>query len=195
LRSKLSRNFTPFDAGTPASIYDSESKALLKDYVEVQSNNINNIVGANSMVSTKEGKWLKFDGGENAKDITGTANKLSQLVQNTYWCTKTNALSQLRGGDFYVYVTDDKNGEYVPRIAVRMEGDKVGEVRGNASSKQDLEPDMLPVADKFLKEIIPIDSGKKWLDAIAYNNKVKDFTKKIENNSISKNDILEYLLV
>jgi GNAT superfamily N-acetyltransferase len=190
--NKTIRNFTPFDAGTLASIYDSESKALLKDYVEVQANNVNNIVGANSMVSTKEGKWLKFDGGNNAQDLSNTANKLSQLVQNTYWCTKTNALNQLKGGDFYVYVTDDEKGEYVPRIAVRMDGDKVGEVRGNASSKQDLEPDMLPVADKFLKESIPNDSGKKWLDSIAYNNKVKDFTKNIEDKDMSMDDILEY---
>ena len=190
---KTIRNFTSFDAGSLASIYDSDSKAILKDYVEVQANNMKNIVDASEIVSTKEGKWVKFNGGRNAKDLEYSANQLSQLVQNTYWCTKTNALSQLREGDFYVYVTEDGKGDFVSRIAVRMNGDKVGEVRGNASSKQDLEPDMLPVADKFLRNTIPNDSGKKWLDSIEYNSKVKSFTEKVQTKELGREDIKEYI--
>ena len=180
--NKTIRNYTPFDAGTLASLYASDSKSLLKDYVEIQAQNSKNVVESSSFVSTKEGEWLKFEGGPSVSNEVRVenANKLSQIVQNTYWCTKTNAKSQLDDGDFYVYATKNSEGEYESRVAVRMEGDKVGEVRGNASSKQDLEPDMMPVADKFLKENIPNGSGKKWLDSIEYNTRVKELTEKIE---------------
>jgi hypothetical protein len=182
------RNISPFDAGTLAMLYASDSKALLKSYVEMQKENLDNIINASQVKSTEGGKWLKFDGGPNAANKEETANSLSQLVQDTYWCTKTNALGQLRGGDFYVYVTGE-----TPRIAIRMEGDRVGEVRGNASSKQDLEPDMLPVADEFLKDNIPNDSGKKWLDSIAFNKKAKEFLGNIYANNIGEKEIKEYV--
>ena len=193
--AKTIRNFTPFDAGTLAELYMSDSNELLKDYVRIQADNSANIVESAAFSSTKDGKWIKFDGGGNVgeQELQDNANKLSQLVQNTYWCTKTNALSQLRGGDFYVYVTENKQGDFDPRIAVRMDGDKVGEVRGNASSKQDLEADMLPVADTFLREKIPNDSGKKWLDSIAYNTKVKDLTEKIDTKVLNMDDVYEYI--
>ena len=192
---KTIRNFTPFDAGTLAELYMSDSNELLKDYVRIQADNSANIVESAAFSSTKDGKWIKFDGGSNVgeQELKDNANKLSQLVQNTYWCTKTNALSQLRDGDFYVYVTENKQGDFDPRIAVRMNGDKVGEVRGNASSKQDLEADMLPIADTFLREKIPNDSGKKWLDSIAYNTKVKDLNEKIDNKVLDMDDVYEYI--
>jgi hypothetical protein len=192
--SKTIRNFTPFDAGTLAALYASDSKKLLKDYVEIQAQNTNNIVESSSYVSTSEGEWVKFEGGQSVSNEVRqeNANKLSQMVQNTYWCTKTNAKSQLDDGDFYVYATKNKDGEYESRVAVRMEGDKVGEVRGNASSKQDLEPEMLPVADKFLKENIPNNSGKKWLDSIEYNTRVKDLTDKIDGKVVDEKSLQEY---
>jgi len=192
--NKTIRNFTPFDAGTLAALYANNSKSLLKDYVEIQAENASNIIESSSFVSTKEGEWIKFDGGKSVSPEIRleNANKLSQIVQNTYWCTKTNANSQLKDGDFYVYATKDSNGEYESRIAVRMEGDKVGEVRGNASSKQDLEADMMPVADKFLKENIPNGSGQKWLNSIEYNTKVKELTEKIEGVKINEELLKEY---
>ena len=181
------RNITPFDAGTLATLYVSDSKNLLKSYIEVQQENLKNIIKASQIDKMGKGRWLKFDGGPNAQNLSENANSLSQLVQDTYWCTKSNALSQLRDGDFYVYVTGDS-----PRIAIRMEGDRVGEVRGNASSKQDIEPDMLPIADKFLRDNIPNDSGKKWLDSIEFNKKAKAYLNKIKSDGIGEEEIIEY---
>jgi hypothetical protein len=171
--NKTLRNFTNFDAGTLSEVYAQNSKYLLKDYVELQVKNVDAIVKSKNLVKeSKDGYWIKFDGGSkvNQEQIQKNAKELSQLVQNTYWCTKTNAYSQLKGGDFYVYVTKaDK--ELLPRIAIRMEGDRVGEVRGNKSSSQDLDEEMMPIAKDFLENNIPNDSGKKWLDAITYNSK------------------------
>jgi hypothetical protein len=189
------RNMAPFDAGTLAELYGmTENKELLKTYAEIQADNASRVVKANMMKSTKDGKWLKFAGGDNVSEAERevNANALSQLVQNTFWCTKTNAKSQLDGGDFYVYVTEGTDMRPIPRIAVRMDGSDVGELRGNASSKQDLEPEMLPVAEKFLKEEIPGGSGQKWLDSIAFNKKAKAFAESISDKKLSMDMIKEF---
>jgi hypothetical protein len=193
--SKTIRNITPFDAGTLAQLYGmTDSKELLKTYVEIQADNAENIVKANEMKSTNDGKWLKFNGGKEtpAEERAANATALSQLVQDTPWCTKTNASSQLNGGDFYVYVTKATDGRYIPRVAVRMEDDRVGELRGVASSKQDLEPDMLPVAEKFLREEIPNDSGKKWLDSVEYNKRIKAYTEELRGRKVAMDDFNKY---
>ena len=182
--NKTIRNFTNFDAGTLSQLYASNSRFLLKDYVELQAKNVDAIIKSKDVVKqSKDGYWIKFNGGSglSEKEISKNASELSQLVQNTYWCTKTNASSQLRGGDFYVYVTKGEK-ELFPRIAIRMEGDEVGEVRGNKSSVQDIEEEMLPIAEDFLINNIPNNSGKKWLDSISYNRKCIDIKQKLVSN-------------
>jgi hypothetical protein len=193
--NKTIRNFTQFDASIIGQLVIDESDFLLKDYIAIQVKNSFSIVNSKEAIKKSgNGRWIKFDGGSDVdeKIIEKNANELSQLVQNTYWCTKTNAYSQLEDGDFYVYVTE-KDNELFPRIAIRMEGDEVGEVRGNKSSAQDIEEEMLPIAEDFLINNIPNNSGKEWLDSIAYNQKVVDFTKKIAQDGLSKGDFGIYM--
>jgi len=193
--NKTLRNFTNFDAGTLSEVYGRKSKYLLKDYVELQVSNIDAIVKSKNLVKeSKDGYWIKFDGGSEVsqKQIQNNAKELSQLVQNTYWCTKTNAKSQLDDGDFYVYVTKAEK-ELLPRIAIRMEDDRVGEVRGNKSAAQDLEDDMIPIAKEFLENNIPNDSGKQWLDGINYNGKVVAMINKINQGALYDGFIYEYV--
>ena len=76
-------------------------------------------------------------------------HKLEDDLQgkNTGWCTadEMSAKEQLMAGDFYVYYTKDKNGEYkVPRIAISMEDNIIAEVRG-IKSDQGLEDEMIPI--------------------------------------------------
>ena len=83
--------------------------------------------------------------------------------RGTRWCTagEETARQQLSNGDFYVYYTKDKNGEYkIPRIAIRMEGSSIGEIRGVASH-QNLEPEMEEVVEEKLKEFPDRDKYKK----------------------------------
>lgn len=144
--------------------------------------------------TTSEGKWIKFNGGNKttSKERDENGVQLMRLVQNTYWCTKTTGRSQLDGGDFYVYVTE-KDGEILPRIAVRMNENLVGEIRGNFSSAQDIEPDMLPISESFLVENIPNDSGKKWLDAIRYNTKCVEMTERFNTEGMYQDFIFDYI--
>ena len=189
--NKTIRNFTPFDAGSLSELVSSESENLLKDYTQIQIENSAKIIKNKELLKTSgNGTWLKFNGGSktNEDERINNSKELAQLVQNTYWCTKTNSKSQLDGGDFYVYVTET-NGEVFPRIAIRMDEDNVGEVRGNKSSAQDIEEEMLPIAEKFLTENITNGSGKKWLDGIKYNQEAIDFYKKINEEGLFKNSI------
>jgi hypothetical protein len=189
------RNFTPFDAGSLAQLNEIGSDFLLKDYNIIMNENSSRILNSQEVVEQSgNGKWIKFNGGNKTKpeDIEKNGNRLMNLVQNTYWCTKSAGTSQLRGGDFYVYVTES-NGEIFPRIAVRMNEDKVGEVRGNKSSAQDLDAEMLPVAEEFLNKNIPNDSGKKWLDSIKYNKKCVEMRKRFEAEGMYQDFIYDYI--
>ena len=146
------------------------------------------------VATTTEGEWIKYDGGRDVsnEDIANNASELAGLVSDTPWCTKTNAASQLREGDFYVYATRGEDGSMIPRIAIRMEGERVGEVRGVASEKQDLEPSMNPVAEKFLKENIPNDSGQGWLDSIEYNEKAEQLLQDINEKGLNRARMVSY---
>ncbi len=81
--------------------------------------------------STGEGYWLKFPQGDNSE----VAYDLFEIAKTSHkypakWCTgasDSTAASQLRGGDFYVFV-DNKTGD--ARVAVRYNGNNIGEVRG-----------------------------------------------------------------
>ena len=86
-----------------------------------------------------------------------TAMRLAESLQGkgTRLCTAgTNtAAYQLSKGDFYVYYTrDDDGNDTMPRVAIRMEGDQVAEVRGIASG-QNVEGNLLDVVAEKLKTL------------------------------------------
>ena len=189
------RNITPFDAGSLAELYTLNSNYLLQDYVQLMNDNSKRVLDSKEIIDENaNGKWIKFNGGSGTsdEDIEKNGKDLMKLVQNTYWCTKSRATSQLMGGDFYVYVSEIDN-EVLPQIAIRMDGSKVGEVRGNVSSAQDLSAEMLPIAKKFLLKNIPNDSGKKWLDSIQYNERCVTMRKRLEREGYYKDFIYEYI--
>lgn len=97
----------------------------------------------------KNGIWVRYKKGSDyhklEDDLQGT---------NTGWCTadEISAREQLLAGDFHVYYTKNKNGEYkVPRIAISMEDHIIVEVRG-IKSDQGLEDEMIPIVSNKLSE-------------------------------------------
>lgn len=97
------------------------------------------------------GKWIKYGQGT---DPTALWSSLQN--KGTAWCTKGfgTAETQLNGGDFYVYYTLDKQGNpAIPRIAIRMEGKGIKEVRGVADNHQNLEGNMTEIAEKKMSEL------------------------------------------
>lgn len=100
-----------------------------------------------------EGSWTKYE----RSDDPRTARRLAGSLQGhgTGWCTagESTAETQLKNGDFYVYYTRDEDGkDSVPRVAIRMQGGKVAEVRG-INHSQELEPVMTDIAMERLKDL------------------------------------------
>lgn len=97
------------------------------------------------------GKWVKYQ-----KGTDPTALWASLQNKGTAWCTKgfATAETQLKGGDFYVYYTDDRQGKpTIPRIAIRMQEESIGEIRGVADNDQNLEGNMAGIAEQKMKEL------------------------------------------
>ena len=98
-----------------------------------------------------KGEWIKYEHG-NSDD----AERLYKSLENkgTGWCTagRSTAQTQIESGDFYVYYTyNDKNEPTQPRIAIRMQDNHIGEVRG-VLPHQNLEPIMQPILEDKLKD-------------------------------------------
>jgi hypothetical protein len=102
-------------------------------------------------LSSLEGEWIRYPQGRNFKPLYE-----SLQGKGTGWCTAgaETAKSQLKDGDFYVYYTKDSSGEYrQPRIAIRMEGSQIGEVRGIGHEQNlDSEISSSGILDKKLTE-------------------------------------------
>ncbi len=95
------------------------------------------------------GRWVKFDQGSDCSALAGSIRGKA-----TGWCTagESTAKAHLSGGDFYVYYSNNDEGNSVnPRIAIRMEQGKIAEVRGIAY-KQNLDPYMSGVLAEKLAE-------------------------------------------
>ena len=130
-----------------------------------------------------EGIWVKYhyetEEEADRKLISGQEPEYLKLYNslqgfNTGWCTagsKETAKQQIcggssyAGGDFYVYYTKDKDNEYkIPRIAIRMDKDSIGEIRGIAEN-QNIESSMNKTLEEKLKE---------FPDGKIYQKKVND---------------------
>lgn len=109
-----------------------------------------------------EGEWIKYDQGSDATPLVQ-----SLQGHGTGWCTagESTARAQLEAGDFYVYYSLDKQGNpTVPRAAIRMEKDRIGEVRGIAP-EQNLDPHIAKTVQEKMRE---------FPDGAAYEKKALD---------------------
>lgn len=119
---------------------------------------LNKIESANKDLNSNDGIWIKYNQGSDPDELVK-----SLKGKGTGWCTAgiETARIQLEGGDFYVYYTKDSNNEYKqPRIAIRMEENSIGEIRGIASN-QNLESEMEEVLEEKLNEFPDKDKYKK----------------------------------
>lgn len=132
-----------------------------------------------------DGIWKKYNQGSNPEILFNDING-----KGTGWCTAggiKTASDHINGGDFHVYYTKDREGNYTkPRIAIRMENNKIAEIRG-ISKDQNIEANMEKVVDKKLEEFPDRDEYKK---------KVKDmemltyiYTKHQNKGELTKTDL------
>ena len=132
-----------------------------------------------------DGIWKKYNRGSNPEILFNDING-----KGTGWCTAggiDTAGDHINGGDFHVYYTKDREGNYTkPRIAIRMENNKIAEIRG-IDKDQNIEANMEKVVDKKLEE---------FPDRDKYNKKVKDmemltyiYTKHQNKGELTKTDL------
>ena len=133
------------------------------------------------------GKWIKFDGrASDSKNYAENVLKLKTLVQDTPWCTKTLASTQLEQGDFYVFIDNDNK----PHIAVKMNGNEIDEVRGiKNGNAQELEEEYRDVAISFLENNKDIKNGKNWLDKEEWNKRLIRYSKEIDDGTFAVEDV------
>lgn len=131
------------------------------------------------------GKWVKYQ-----KGTDSTALWASLQNKGTAWCTKgfATAETQLKGGDFYVYYTLDRQGKpSIPRIAIRMQGENIGEVRGVADNDQNLEGNMASFAEEKMKDLPGAERYKKASADMKALTLIEKKTKK--NETLTKDDL------
>ncbi|MEK7076984.1 MAG: hypothetical protein AAB967_02015, partial [Patescibacteria group bacterium] len=132
------------------------------------------------------GKWVKYQ-----KDTDPTALWASLQNKGTTWCTKgfATAETQLKGGDFYVYYTLDRQGKpTIPRIAIRMQEERIGEMRGVADNDQNLEGNMAPIAEEKMWELPGAEKYKKASADMKVLTAIEKKTQKGE--ALTKDDLV-----
>ena len=152
----------------------------------------NNIIKDTSEITLKNvntygmGKWIKFDGrASDSKNYAENVIKLKTLVQDTPWCTKTLASTQLEQGDFYVFIDNDNK----PHIAVKMNGNEIDEVRGiKNGNAQELEEEYRDIAISFLENNKDIKNGKNWLDKEEWNKRLIRYSKEIDDGTFNSEE-------
>ena len=141
-----------------------------------------------------DGKWITYyyETEEDIKrkkeqGITPEYKKLYNSLQgyNTHWCTagsEDTAKSQIcgddycyEGGDFHVYYTKDENGDYkIPRLAIRMDKNDIGEIRGVADESQNVEEGFEEIIKEKIKTFKNINH-----ENLEYYIKIINDTKKL----------------
>lgn len=154
-----------------------EFNNIIKDTSEITLENVN---------TYGMGRWIKFDGrASDSENYAENVIKLKTLVQDTPWCTKTLASTQLEQGDFYVFVDNDNK----PHIAVKMNGNEIDEVRGIKNGNlQELEEEYRDVALSFLESNKDIKNGKNWLDKEEWNKRLIRYNKEIEDGTFNSEE-------
>jgi hypothetical protein len=126
------------------------------------------------------GSWTKYDQTDNPQ----AARMLSNSIHghSTGWCTagESTAAAQLSMGDFYVYYSrDEDENDTIPRVAVRMQGGKVAEVRG-IEPAQEMEPIMAEIVAEKLQEL---PGGNQYVQKAEDMKRLTAIDKKISTDA------------
>ena len=107
------------------------------------------------------GEWVKYQQGSDATDL------YQSLQGHTLeWCTAgalDTAQNQVAGGDFYVYYSFDASDQpIIPRIAIRMEDDRIAEIRG-IEHDQHLDPYIGEVLESKIQDESAFPNSKEYI--------------------------------
>ena len=123
-----------------------------------------------------------------------TAMRLAESLQGkgAGWCTAGThtAAHQLSKGDFYVYYTPDNDGnDTMPRVAIRMEGNQVAEVRGIAPG-QNVEDNLLDVVAEKLNTL---PGGGEYFKKVEQMRRLTEIDNRVKAGDELTAEDLEFL--
>jgi len=108
------------------------------------------------------GKWVTYPRGSDAAPLVKSLEG-----HPLEWCIAEHDTAQnyLRGGDIHTYYSlNDSNEAIIPRVAIRMQEDKIAEVRGIAHDQN---------MDPYIGEVVAAKM-KEFSDGAAYEKKAGD---------------------
>ena len=129
-------------------IDDPEFKKILQgaNFAKLYAYAIEKVTPASAeQKETIEGEWIKYNQGSNHAPLFN-----SLQGRGTGWCTagEATAQAQLEQGDFYVYYSQDEQGNNtIPRIAIRLQNNGIAEIRG-INYEQNLESALIGIAQE-----------------------------------------------
>lgn len=141
---------------------------------------------AEELTATK-GEWVKY-----TQDSDPIPLVQSLQGHGTGWCTagESTAATQLQAGDFYVYYSLDREGKAtVPRAAIRMEGNRIAEVRGIAP-EQNLDSGAVTIVEEKLKEF---PDGKSYQKRVMDMRHLTDIENRIRDGQDLSSPYLIFL--
>ena len=131
------------------------------------------------------GQWVTYQQGTDPGALWASLQN-----KGTAWCTKGygTAKTQLEGGDFHVYYTLDAQGQpTIPRLAILMQGDKIGEIRGVADNEQNVEENLAEIAEQKMK---PLPGAEEYIEASRDTKLLKKVYQKTQKGQpLTKNDL------
>lgn len=137
------------------------------------------------LLTNTKGEWVKYDRSSDHMPLVQ-----SLQGHGTGWCTagESTAQTQLQGGDFYVYYSYDEKGEpTIPRVAIRMQENQIGEVRGIAH-EQNLDPYISDVVKEKLAYFPDGKAYEKKSDDMKLLTEIEKKTK--VGQKLDKNDLI-----
>lgn len=134
-----------------------------------------------------KGKWVKYN---QASDPTQLVKSLEGYPLE--WCTADydTAKAQLQGGDFYVFYSINNKGEtVVPRLAIRMQDNEIGEDPRGIAPNQNLDPYISEVLEKKLEDFG--EEGKKYKKKTQDMKRLTEIEKKVmDNQELTRDDLI-----
>lgn len=144
-------------------------------------------IGHIELTKDVKGQWVRF---HKNSDHMVLVNSLKG--KGTGWCTaaESTAQEQLSKGDFYVFYSNDSEGNpKIPRAAIRMEGPKITEVRGVAKD-QNLDPYIIDVVKNKLDEF---PDGKLYAKKVDDMKQLTTIDRKLEQSTDLSLEELKFL--
>jgi hypothetical protein len=170
--------------------HDSEYRALVstENFVRLYTYALEQFSGMSfKHLENIAGKWKTYPKGSDPRELYDSLQGYP-----LEWCTATNietARTQLQGGDFHVYYSQDENAfSVIPRVAIRMTGNSISEIRG-IEKDQNIDQFIQPVIDEKLDAFG--NEGKQYLKKSEDMKQLTAITEKHRAGlSLTKEDLL-----